>query len=121
MMDQRQQRISGAKLRRGLRQCSKRQPIDHDGTTFGNGEEACLSSCPRSFARQRKAVAEIDDIDLPAEAAKLCDHAPVIGITAGWGGQIARHREREAPHHRFASYQARAICDSETAMRIALS
>src|SRR6476660_1156359 len=121
MMDQRQQRISGAKLRRRLWQDSKRQPVDHDGAAFGNGEEACLCSCACGFARQRKTVAEIDDIDLPAEAAKLRDHPPVVGVTTGWNRQIARHREREAFHHRSASYQARAICDSESVTRIALS
>ena len=46
--------------------------------------------------RPRKAVAEIDDIDLPAEALELRDHAPVVGVAAGRGRKIARHRERNA-------------------------
>src|SRR4029077_1847981 len=120
MMDQRQQRISGTKLQRRFWQGSKREPIDHDGAAFGNGEEACLCSRARGFARQRKTVAKIDDIDPPAEATKLRDHPTVVGVTAGWDRQIARHREREAFHHRSASYQARAICDSESVPRIAL-
>ena len=48
-------------------------------------------------------VAEVEEIDLPTELAKLGNHAPVIGIAAGRGRQIARHRERNALHHSGAS------------------
>ena len=44
---------------------------------------------------------------------QLGDHPAVVGVAAGRGGEIARHRERDALHHNGASYQARATCDSE--------
>ena len=54
-------------------------------------------------ARPRKAVAETDHVDLPAEPLQFGDDAAVIGVAAGRRRKIARHRERDASHHNGAS------------------
>ncbi len=87
------------------------------------GTESQPRSCGRArgIIRRGEAVAEVEQIDLPAEIAEFGNHAPVVGVTAGRGRKIAGHGECETLHHKFASYQARATCDSEMVTRIALS
>src|SRR5262249_11856783 len=72
-------------------------------------------------ARPRKLVADVGNLDLPAELAELGDHAPVVRVAAGRGGEIARYREHEAFHRSGPSYQARATSDSAMVMRMAAS
>ena len=52
---------------------------------------------------------------------QLGDHAPVIGIAAGWCRKIARDREHGRLHHNGASYQARATGDSAIVTRMEAS
>ena len=121
MMHQRQHWIATSKLRRRFGQDAKRQAIDDDGTAGRDRQQLRLRGHARRFAGPRKTFAEVEQVDLPAEIAEFGNHAPVIGVAAGRGRKIARHGERETPHHKSASYQARATCDSESVTRIALS
>src|SRR5262249_49842005 len=68
-----------------------------------------------------KSVAEVDDFDAPIAQRKLRDDAAVVGIAAGRGRQIARHREGGGPYHNGASYQARASGGSPTGPRVDVS
>ena len=53
---------------------------------------AC-ASCAALGAR--KAIADIADIDLPAERAQFGDDAAIVGIAAGRRLKIAGHRESQ--------------------------
>ena len=98
----------------GFRQNAERQAIDNDAAASGHREQPRSARLARvASSGQGKAFAEIDEIDLPTEMAEFGNHAPVIGVAAGRGRKIARHGERETLHHKSASYQARATCDSE--------
>ena len=121
MMHERDQRMARAKLQSHFGKNAISEPVDDDRAPRRNGYQPFLRRFALLLARPRKAFAEIDDIDFPTETLKLRDHAPVVGIAAGRGRKIARHRERDASYHNAASYQARATCDSESVTRIALS
>jgi hypothetical protein len=121
MMHQRQQRMMAGKLRRGFRQDAERKAIDDDGAAGLYRQQLRPGGKAGGFVGPWKTLAEVEEIDPPAELAELGDHAPVVGIAARRGREIARHGEREALHHKSASYQARATCDSEIVTRIAFS
>src|SRR4029077_12510151 len=72
-------------------------------------------------ARLRKAIAQGQHIDLPGERLQFGDDAPVVAVASGRCRKVARHRKADAFHHKGASYQARATCDSEIFTRIASS
>ena len=115
MMHQRDQRIALAQLA-APPPAARRTPARRStiGQSFGT-PASCVCAAARLGvrARARKAVAEIDHIDLPAE---------LLAVPRSCGGH--RHsrrsasRDRPAPRNatRFttsgASYQARATCDS---------
>ncbi len=85
---------------------------------FGTSFSCALRGRARQRIRTREAFAEIDDLRPPAKLAQLRDHALVVGIAAGRGIEIARHREDEIAFHQSgASYQARALGDSPTVTR----
>ena len=98
VMHQRHQRMVAVQVGGELRQHAEGKAVDHDRRAGGHGEKARARGAPRLLARPRKLVADICDLDRPAEARELGDHAAVIRITAGRGGEIARHREHEAFH-----------------------
>src|SRR6476659_3660315 len=114
MMHQRQHWIATSKLRRSLGQDAKRQAIDDDGTTGRDLQYFYQRGHARRFAGPRKTIAEAEQVGLPAEIAEFGNHAPVIGVAAGRGRKPSRHGEHETLHHRSASYQALAACDSES-------
>src|ERR1700686_1409270 len=121
MMHQRDQRIARTKLLSGVGHDAERKPIDNDCTAHRYSREQRQCGPAPFAARPRKPFTEIDNIDLPAELFEFRDYATIIGIAAGRVRKVARHREGETPHHKSASYQARATCDSDSVTRIALS
>jgi len=46
-------------------------------------------------AGERKILAYVGDVDLPTELPKFLDDAPVVAVTSGRRGEIARHSERD--------------------------
>src|SRR4051812_27805295 len=69
----------------------------------------------------RKTVPEIQDLDVPAKRREFRNDAAVIGTPAGRCRKITRDRKHNRLHHNGASYQARAVGDSDTVTRMALS
>ncbi len=109
MVHQRDQRMTRAKLRGRLGKNAEGQPIDNDDASFWDGRKPRQCSHAARVVRPWEAFTEIDEIDMPAEMFEFRDHAPVIGIAASRRRKIAWNREREALHHKAASYHARAI------------
>jgi transposase len=102
MMDQRDQRCAPGDLLRCLRQRAERQAVDHDRDSLRQGLEPRQRNRALLGAGLRKSFAHRDDADLPAEL-QFRDDAPVVSVTAGRSRKIARHRKRDAIHHRGAS------------------
>src|SRR3974390_3454539 len=73
------------------------------------------------LACKRKAITEVHDFDLPTQAPKLAYYPAIIHVAAGRAVEITRDSDRNILHHKSASYQARATCDSDSVTRIALS
>src|SRR5438270_8131469 len=120
MMHERNQRMVARKRRRNIRKNAESESIDDNRAARRNSRELPSRVFPLLTIRIRKTFTEVDHIDCPAEPLELADDAAVIDITARWSRKIARHRERNPSHHKGASYQARATCDSESVTRIAL-
>src|SRR6516162_11336217 len=118
MMHQRDQWMARTQRLGGLRQHTEGEAVDHDGMTGRQRRKSCAGGGAGIGRGIRKSVPEIDDLDAPSERRKLGDDPPVIGIAAGWGRKVARHREGGLPYHNGASYQARASGDSATVTRI---
>ena len=120
-MDQRNQRCAPGDLLRCLRQRAERQAIDHDRDSLRQGPRAAPTQprAARRWAAEIHRPAKTTSI-VPAERPQFRDDAPVVAVAAGRRRKIARHRKRDAIHHRAASYQARATCDSAIFTRIAL-
>src|SRR4051812_23763810 len=108
------------KRRRNIRKNAESEPIDDNRAARRNSREPASHVLPLLAVRIGKTFTEVDHIDCPAEPLELADDAAVIDIAARWNRQIARHRERNPFHHKGASYQARATCDSDSVMRMAL-
>src|SRR4051794_2425824 len=121
MMHEREQRMIFCEFRGYLRENAESKTVDDNrATRRGRHEPRSCGGALRS-CRMRKTLAEIDDIDHPTQLLDFRDHPAIVGIAAGRRGKVARHRKRNAPHHKGASYQARATGDSEIVTRIAFS
>src|SRR5580704_2109686 len=101
----------------GLREDAVGQPIDDNRPAGRHPLQAHQRLADRRIVRTRKALAEVDNIDVAAEPPQFRDHAPVIGVAAGRLVETAGHRKGER-YHSVASYQARAEGDSATVTRI---
>ena len=100
MMHQRNQRCAPRDRLRFLRQRAERQSVDHDRHALRNGLQPRQRNRALLGAGARKSVAQRHDIHLPAEHPQFRDDAPVVAVTAGRRREIARHRKRDAIHHR---------------------
>ena len=108
VMDESDQMVARAEFAHFFGQRAKGEPVDDDRHArwrLGNSRARKLS---RLFARKREALADVEQVDLPAHLAKQLDNAPIVGVTAGRNRQIPGHGEDDAPHHKGDSYQARA-------------
>src|SRR4051795_11140490 len=121
MMDERDQRMVGVQVGGELGDRPEGEPVDHDRDAFRNGAQPAARPIKGAGARPRKVIADIGDLDAPAEPRELGDDAPVIRIAAGRRREIARYREDDAAHRNDPSYQARATWDSEMVTRMACS
>src|SRR4051794_29795107 len=104
-----------------IRESAESEAVDHHRMVSRQRGQARAGGNLFRGAWMRKAVAEIQDLDVPAKRRELRNDAPVIGIATGRCGEIARHRKHHRLHHNGASYHARAVGDSETVTRMALS
>src|SRR5262249_11482106 len=109
------------KLGRDIGQGAQCQPIDDDRQSLRDVDQQ--RPCFRSdrVARPGEPLAEIDNPNLPAHSFEFSNDPLVVCVAAGRRVQTARHGEGRGFHHKGASYCARATCDSESVMRIALS
>src|SRR5262249_21830849 len=105
----------------GLRQHAEGKAVDHHGMIGRQRRKSCASRRAGISRGIWKSVAKLDDLNAPTECRELRDDAPVIGIAAGWGRKVARHREEGLPYHNAASYQPRASGDSATVTPFDLS
>ena len=103
MMHQGEQEMFLAQFFRGLGQHAQRQPVDDDRTVLRHAGKLVAGRSLGGRVRARKAVAQPDDVDLPAELLQFRDHAAVVGIASGRRVEIAGHRKRDALHHNGAS------------------
>src|SRR3981189_819907 len=118
-MDERDQRMVGVQVGGELGDRPEGEPVDDNRDSFRNGAQPAARRIEGAGARPRKVVADIGDLDAPAEPRELGDHAPVIRIAAGRRREITRYRENEAVHRNDPSYQARARWDRERAPQVA--
>src|SRR5262245_2692572 len=97
------------------------QPVDNNRAASRNLHQSHCRVPLLLLCRKRKSIAELHDLDLPAEPVKLPYHPPTICVAASRPVEITGNRDRDGPHHKGASYQARATCDSERVTRIDVS
>src|SRR5712691_7524861 len=120
MMHQRDRLVAETQRSGGLGKHAERKPVDHDDPSVRHGREPrprCVKACR---ARAGEFIAEIENVRMPAQAAELGDHAPVVGVTSGRRVEVAWNRKDKASaHHTGASYHARADGDSAIVTRIA--
>src|SRR5262245_31319434 len=111
----------GAELRRCFWKGTIRQPVDNNRATSRNFHQPHCRAPFLLVCRKRKSIAKLHDFDLPAETVKLPNHSAIICVAASRAVEITGNRDRDGPHHKGASYQARATCDSERVTRIDVS
>ena len=121
MVHQGDQSASGRQRPCFLGQRPEGKSVDHDRMLGCERRDAAVRGTARRGRRTWKALADVEHLHAPAQRPQLRDDAPVIGVAAGRGGEIARHHERSRLHHNGASYQALAEGDSRTVMRMAAS
>src|SRR5215510_270203 len=110
-----------AQAARRLGQGTQRESISDDRTAFRHHQQPRFGDGAGFLRGPGKVLAEIDALNGPAEGLELGDNSPVIGIAASRRGEITRHCEGEPLYHKFASYDARARCDSPSVTRIAFT
>src|SRR6185437_3256333 len=121
VMDECYQGMLFTQSARGFRQNPEGETVDKNLTGCGHHKQPRLCGHQRFPAGPWKILTKSDDVNCPAELFELGDHAPVVRITAGRRCKVARNCEGKPLHHKFASYEARATCDSDSVTRIALS
>ena len=97
LVHQRDERPAGSE-RAGLWQCPERKPIEDNRTAARSHGQYLQRRRALRGGRKRKAVSQVQDIDLPTQPPQLLDHAPVIAITSGRRGEITRYGERNTPY-----------------------
>ena len=111
-----------AKLDGRIRQHAERKPIDNNDAAGRDRRKSpqCAPCALRALGKGKPSPRLTTSTCQPSRSSSAIMRL-VIGIAAGRGGEVARHRERDASHHNAASYQARATCDSDSVTRIALN